>query len=889
MNHESYLKRLSEIPFPRKNDPESRKNFIERIRETEKELYEALLAENSNPWQNGRGAFISSAITAVRDAALLRFLAACGELPEGLSVVAVGGYGRGELSPHSDVDLLILQSEEGAGKEFINTFFYFLWDAGYKLGHSVRTLENAKSHAAKDITFLTAAFEARLITGEESLLLQMREDLKNLLNQTRSELAEEKIEEIRHLFDRMGTAVFLKEPNLKESAGGLRSVHLATWVNYSFHFTPRLSGLSAHLNEESYERLSADYDFLLYIRNFLHLSLGRKEDTLFIEYHEKVAAALRVEGQDHVDQVKNLMKRVYDRMLDIFLLSFRLIEEISMANTKRKARRIRGGFYSKNGALFVRSDKAVSVQSAMKAGLLFGKGNYRLTSSLICFFQRAAEKITEADRASKEIFGLFVSVLELPNSADVLNLMKLSDFLYTYLEPFSQIKHFILYNPFHRYTVDEHSLEAIRALEELGTSKRNAFEHEKVKELLELFEKYKDSLWILKLALLFHDVGKSVPGDHSRNGAEMASRFFAKFPLLHSYRGLVEFTIENHLLLSQISRRSDLDNYQVIADFSEKFRLSAFPQEYLDYLYLLTYADVYATNPKNYTGYTAALLRQLYIRTHLALKGKLKSETEHQMEEKIQSAAEVCELEGLKEFAEALGPLYSSRESASEIAEDYGFFCRTPRSETAVNVRKFNEFLKVMFIAPDSKGLFSRLSGTLIVNGANIAKADIFTFEPEEGNSVAFDIFYVTQIFGASISEKKMESEVEYWIERLTSSLEKFTEDPSKLKNRIDEMKSKNEFLPEIFRKEPSVKLKKLSEIFYRATLSGSDRFALLYDISDLLSEEGFSIQQAIIDTVGWHVRDSFEFKTDKELSESELAVLETKLTALLETNPVEK
>ncbi len=864
----------------------SRQELIKEFKRLEAEAFEHLKSENLAPWSKGKGFGISLSLTHLKDRIITKTLEYIGHVPPGLVLLAVGGYGRAELSPYSDIDLLILQKKENLGVEYINQLLYLLWDLGYKLGHSVRTIRNVIDHANQDITFLTAVFESRLLTGDPDLHGEMKSALAKVLSANRSEYARTKIEEIHALFERMGQTVLMKEPNLKENAGGLRSVHVAEWVNYFFNFRSGFEGLKATLSPAQFKRLYVAYDFILYIRNMLHFMCGRKEDSFYINYHPEVAGHLKMKGEE-LESLRLMMKRVYAKMIDIFFLSAYVVDENYNRHFHKDEKKIGDAYFTRNKEFFIHSDLKPSVKEAMKAILAYITGKYRPSYSFLFFLRDSAKLIAREDRNSKTIFNDFISILSSDNAFYALNVMKLSDFLYRYLKPFEQIRYYIIYNSFHTYTVDEHSLESIRALELLTANRFNDYERSKVADLCELAKKHRESLWILKLTLLFHDIGKSIPGDHSKNGVEIVHMFFSQSALLYRYREVVEFLIENHLLLTEIARRSDIQNIDVILDLSRKFMLSPYPADYLDYLYLITYADVYATNPSNFTGYTATLLMQIYRKTKMALSGKIDREYEKKLfEDKIRSASKLVSDPGLEGFIRFLGISYTNQTSEEEIIADYSLCKSSGSQETRLEVRNFNEYLKVKIYTPDRLGVFACIAGVLLLNGANIVKANIFTYRRDGENPpvpLAFDVFNVTDIFGANLSATSMRSELNHWIERLEKSLSTYINDNAKLEEKISEMKKKIIPTPAIFRKPAHVHMNRIDDGRYLIEISGSDRPALLYDIADYLAGESISILNAIIDTVGWHIQDKIEAVALRDFAEGETDRIKANLKRIIE------
>lgn len=852
--------------------------FLSQVKVLEKEVMQEIRQLNFSPWKKGSGLRISHYLSAVKDEVILRLIRYIGGIPQGISIVAVGGYGRDEMSPGSDIDILLIHRDNLDPKNFANSLFYLLWDLDYKLGNSVRTVKNIIEHSMDDITLLTALFEARLLAGSPELLEEMYRQLNKVLHSRRETYIREKLAEFHELSKKTAYAVLHKEPNLKENPGGLRHVHLARWAMFAFRGKGGMTALQEVLPAVLYKKLAVAYDFILYIRNMLHFLAGRKEDTLFIDNHQAVAACLGYGGDDY-SKVMRLMHRVYTKSMDIFLISSHAVDILYYQQKKGFRKKLSPHTYVQDRILFVHAEKPVSILEGFSLIEECVGNDYLYSYSLIDYLRRCSLRIDAPDRKDKSVFNRFLDILSLPNSYSALTLMKLSGFLYRYIRYFSRIRYYIIYNPFHKFTVDEHSLEAVWGLERLLTRDYPSFEKEKFKDLISLAERHSSALWIIKLALLLHDIGKAWPGEHTRNGVEIAERIFEEMPLSYRYREVIKFLIRNHLLLTEISRRSDIQNEEVILDLTERFSLTPYPVEYLDYLYLLTYADILATNPTNYTGYVAALLRQLYHRTREVLKDRAALISDRDfLQNAINQAVELYESADIGDFVAALGIRYATVNTAPEMCSDYRALQDTRSGKLSISVSHFNDVLQVKVFAPDHMGLFAQLAGILLLNGANILRANIYTYA-----DTAFDVFFINDIFGANLTKDNMQAELESWVSRVQESVDKFLRDDPQLMNRITALRSQVKALPEVFRSEAAVSFTLREKTEYLVGVSGTDRPALLFDICRYFSQQGMTIRSAIIDTIGWHIKDVFVIDTGKLLDESEKDRHREKLISLLD------
>ncbi len=567
--------------------------------------------------------------------------------------------------------------------------------------------------------------------------------------------------------------MLLREPNLKTNAGGLRSVHLMEWLNYIFNFQPGFESLKGQLPYIYFKKLRIAYDFILYIRNMLHFINGRKEDNLYLDSHLTIAKYLNLHGDD-IQKMKRLMKHYYEKAMDILIILLYYLEELNIRFLKGKKdksvfnkKNSNNNYFLLNNQFFIKEGVKPSVDEAFD--LLFQFAQIQnaqkkcfYTFSLINYLKKTSFLISENDRTSRSTFKKFRKILELNNSYEALTVMKLSGFIYRYIPLFGKIKHLILYNPFHKYTVDQHSIESIRALEALFSVKTDTFNIVKFMTLQDLAEKYKTSFWVIKLCLLLHDVGKVYEGDHSKNSVEMAQIYLKKIPVYSSYKQAILFLIKNHLLLSNIVRRRDVSSIQILIDLSHDFSLTPFPEEYLDFLYLITYADTYATNEGNFSGYFSGLLVQVYKNTTGLLQRKIDEDYHRDLMKQIHnSLSSADENSGIGDFVESMSDRYVITHSEEDIIQDYKIFVEVKKSNYKIELNAYNDYFKVKFFIKDKIGLFSLLTGILFINGADIIRADIHTYR-----GIALDEFYINRIFGLDFSMLSMNEQLRIWKER---------------------------------------------------------------------------------------------------------------------------
>ncbi len=790
-----------------------------------------------------------------------------GRVPAGFAVLAVGGYGRGELAPGSDVDLLLLcgRRPDTALAAVISDFQYYLWDLGYHLGSSARTSREVESDARADPHFLTSLLSARRLGGDAALVDAAAASLALVLRSTRKRFVAERLADAASILERSEREVLVKEPDLKQNAGGLRTVHLMQWLARATADQGGSGGVDRFLPPLALRRLERGYDFLLYLRSLLHLIAGRREDLLRIEWQLPVADSLGLRGSDGQKMVK-LMRHFYERATDI-VLALQLLAEAVAAETGRRG-----------GRPAAPADPAAAPVPARALEVAARAGGAR-TGALIAVVAAAARTIDSRTAGGRELFVGFRDLLLLPHSYPALTTLKLSGFLYAYVRPLRRVRHRIVHNPFHRYTVDQHSLEAVRELESFA--ERAAKDPDRYELPARVAAGYRDSIWVVKLALLLHDAGKAYEGDHAKNSAEMARTWLQELPTESLIKDMIIFLVENHLLLSAIARRGDLESEEIVGNFASELARQAYPAEALDLLYLVTCADIAATNERAYSGYAAATLATLFLRVSTAVsRAQASPDSPSVVEDRV--AALVARGAGsrVSEFVRTLGGRYSLANTPADILADFRDLVSLEPQSFRLRVSVFNDHLRVKVIAADRVGLFSLLSGILLANGADIVRARIHTYR-----GTAIDEFIVTDVHGNEILEQKMEKELSMWIEDLRASFERYWVHPEELDRLIAGIERRTRPVDAAFARGVRVAVERRGASL-RIDVACTDRPALLYDLTHRMASLGLNVHSAAVDTTGWDVHDSFDTEAQAELDDAAVERVRAELAALAVPGP---
>ncbi len=587
-----------------------------------------------------------------------------------LALIAVGGYGRGEMHPHSDVDLLILSEStlDTETKSCIINFLQFLWDLRLKIGHSVRTLIECEQNAVADITVVTNLIEARLIIGSESLFQAMQAAITPDKIWPHKELFAAKIEEQKKRHLKYHDTTSNLEPNIKESPGGLRDIQMIGWVAKRYFGATTLYDLVQHgfLTEKEYQVLSKAQEFLWDIRCRLHFITKRNEDRLLFEYQRTLAKEMDYEDDESGLAVEKLMKRYYRTAKKISTLNDMLLQFFQEAILYADAP---ATVYALNKRFQVRNDFIEVTHVHVFRNYPFAlleifflmqehpeiKGIRAATIRLIIQCNYLIDNVFIKDLKAR---NLFVEIFRQPQGlTHALRRMNRYGILEAYIPAFGKIVGQMQYDLFHAYTVDQHTLFVIRHLRRL-TQPEFSHEFPFCSKLIQTIPK----LELLYLAGFFHDIAKGRGGNHSELG-EIDVLDFCHIHLLSDYDArLVGWLVRNHLLISTTAQRQDLDDPDVIKAFAQTVQDTV----HLDYLYLLTVADIRATNPTLWNNWKEALLTTLYHKAHAILHhGKGQNKQLHIDE--IQRKARL-----LMKTSEGITALWS------ELGDDY-FLSSTPQ------------------------------------------------------------------------------------------------------------------------------------------------------------------------------------------------------------------
>ena len=696
-----------------------------------------------------------------------------GRFADDLALVAVGGYGRGELHPSSDIDVMVLlpKSDSADWQSDIETFLTFLWDIGLEVGHSVRSIDDCQRESLADISVATTLFEARLLAGPESLFAGMRRALAPDRLWSSQDFFEAKCKEQTERHHRYFDTAYNLEPNVKSSPGGLRDIQTIGWVAKRHFGTDTLDELVAHgfLTREELRKLKAGQSFLWKVRFGLHALTARREDRLLFDYQIKLAKMFGYEDASFTLAVEQLMQKYYRTVMDVSLLNEMLLQLFREAILTQSAPPlpINARFQIRNDYLEVTHPEVFArFPSALLEMFVLLQQNPQLRgvrAETIRLVGNHVWLIDEEFRQNPRHHRLFMEILCAPvGVTHELRRMNLYGVLGRYIPSFGRVVGRMQYDLFHAYTVDAHTLFVVSNLRRLAMPKFND-EFPALSQIMQSLPRQE----IAYLAALFHDIAKGRGGDHSELGAVDAEAFCLEQGLGRYEARLVAWLVKNHLILSITAQKKDISDPDIIHDFARRVG----DQAHLDYLYVLTVADVRGTNPKLWNAWKARLFEEFYERTKRALRRGL--ETPVDQDELIRETQEHARSEMPQLAAERISNVwgqwteaYFLRYTPEEIAWQTTLLAqRESHDDTPlVAIRQLAERggTAVFTYAPRRLRSFARTTAVLDQMGLNVVDARLIT----SSNGFSLETYVVLEDNGAVIDDEDRLREIEHGLWR---------------------------------------------------------------------------------------------------------------------------
>ena len=804
------------------------------------------------------------------------------------ALVAVGGYGRRELHPYSDIDITVLLAQEPnqSARHFIESLMQFLWDIGLEVGHSVRPIKSCAKEAKSDVTIATNLMEARLLCGDPTLFKHMQTHITAPKLWPSKSFFAAKLAEQAERHKRYGDTAYELEPNIKENPGGLRDVQTILWVAQRHFGANAMHELVEHdfLNDSEHRALRRGLRFLWTIRMHLHYLAGRREDRLLFDHQREVAKILGFRDKPGALAVEQFMKQYYRVVKELSFLNTMLLQHFSetiLGKGSKKNKDLNSHFSDRDGYLAAKNKKIFQKTpiAALELFVLLQK-NPRLRgvhSETLRALHIALPNSNRSLRADPQCRAHFIDMLREPRHlAATLRLMNAYGVLGRYLPVFGRIVGQSQHDLFHAYTVDEHTLFVLGNV--------TAFHEEESKNTFPLAAKIITKLKKperLHAAALFHDIAKGRGGDHSEIGEGLAKTFCREHNM-SAYDGeFVAWLVRHHLLMSWTAQREDIDDINVVTDFAKKIGT----QEHLDNLYLLTVADIRGTSPKLWNTWKDHLLTRLYSATQYVLQRGFDNpiDIDEHVKTLKKGALEILRerevpTTNVQNLWKTLGRNYFVRYDELGLAWHAEKILKASAQSPTIDCRyqKGLGGTEVLVYTPDQPDLFVTLMGAISRLHLNVVDARIHTSHDD----YALDTFTILSAQNEPIKDK-------HSLREIKDTLRAALNAPHKGKDwrKIVLSRRLKHFPIEpkvIFNPHPNGK-------FTVMQVTAQDRPGLLYQVAIALQETKTNLVTAKVSTYGERAEDFFFITTQDLLpidDATHLAQLEQNIVARLTDRP---
>lgn len=806
-----------------------------------RDALEHLLEENANEYLSAQSALIDDLIISSYEGLAKDIV------EEGFAIVALGGYGRAELYPHSDIDVMVLfhpKKKKNVGA-VADAILYPLWDTGLDVGHGVRTVKESIVHAKEEFVFAVSLLDVRFLCGDRSLFDELvQQHHKKFVDGSRKVFVEEMKTRRLERRERFGSHSYLLEPQIKEGRGGMRDVQSMFWtarVVFGLTGLEEIEGAGLLLAEER-QSFQDSYNYLIRVRLSLHRVSGRKNDQLYFEQQQDITALLGYVEKDGILAVEGFMRELYSHLHNVAYVTDLFFDHLDealglvRAPIKVPDKVIEKGIEVRQGKVHLVADSAqlhskphtlVRVMLAMaRTGLPLHYRSQKLVSQNI---ELISEKVRHSPRLTKPILAI---LLEAKDIFAVLETMLESGLLPACIPEFSRIETLAQHDLYHIFTVDRHSLQAVAELRQTEGDWPAVVENVK-------------SMGLLYLATLLHDIGKGSGKDHSEEGAELCKEVGVRFHFSQEEIEDLAFVVRHHLFVPENALRRDLSDATFIQRCAETVGTSS----RLAMLYLLSVADSKATGPSAWSDWKASLMYEMYLKVHSAIEHMHSDQRDftgnvNQGVEWLRDQVAELVREAGREFDFAILPAdylmnFSPDDVASHIAlysENY----RILRQKPFVEVYQDDEGWKLLFMSVDRPGVLAKVCGVLALHNLAVATAEIFTWK----DGTVVDVVMVRPLDDIVFEEKNWEALSKDMGLAFTHRLDLGTKIYQKWSSTYGR---KIELEGNI---EPRVVVDNVSSDDYTVVeVYASDKPHLLYRIAQTLTDTGVNIYKAYIAT----------------------------------------
>src|SRR5213593_3376880 len=795
-----------------------------------------------------------------------------GERSIPLALIALGGYGRGELNPFSDIDVMVLHHQRAAKispdlEEMVNQVLYLLWDSGFKVGHSTRSIKEAIAQANADMRTKTAMLESRFLAGDSELARKFREQFRSkCVEGHERKYVEMRMQDQVARHNKLGDSVYLQEPNLKSGCGGLRDYQNLLWMTYFREGSLSTNQLVGKdwLSESDQRRIENAYDFLLRLRTALHYATGRATDILHISLQEQIAKRLDYSSGNGQLRSEELMRDYYEHTRNIFRVTERITEQFVSGYVTSKTRSLfsflplmRTGKTPVGDFFFVRNKQLHPArrdlfrkdpEQMMRAFEIAQERGLDLSPELEDLLSRSLGQVTRTYQYARGPRAIFKDILSKKGRVGrILRMMHRVDFLGRYIPEFGQLTCLVQHEFLHRYTADEHTLVCIDKLDALTETN-----DPKLVAYRRIFEELEDPL-VLYLALLLHDSGKAVGArPHSEGSALFAQRVSARLQLSSEQRKSLILLVDHHLTLSRIAQQRNLDDPATVTEFGHIVK----HQKNLNKLMLLTLADGQGTSAEAWSDWKESLVWQLFHETsrYLADQKSYFEQTRIERESLQRSVADNLSLDYAGEI-----------ESHFEFMPDH-YFRASGLADIVEHLKLFRSFLEnvsgsgefplspainwkivpeqghsvVTFCTWERERLLAKIAGSFAVVPLNILSADVFS----RGDNLVLAVFRVCDTNARPVTNPRDFELVEQTLRcALEDETFDFLQGIEKAKRQTRRLAPGIEFPTRIAIDNKTHPTYTLIEI------QAPDRIGLLYDVLSCLDRENILIPLSRINT----------------------------------------
>jgi len=773
-------------------------------------------------------------------------------LHKNFSIYANGGFGRKEMFPSSDIDISIIQTSKTNNYENLEKFISSLWDEGYQIGHSVRSINDIKKISKEDIKDFTSYLTRRPIITVDEIDLKITQALSRLWSKDRFFKAKSDEQLVRHR-DYHSTSYNL-EPDLKESPGALRDFQTALWILQHCFGLDDLKSIqhSDNFKNDISNAIEA-YNFIKTLR--FASNVFTKKNRLNFEAQLDISKIAKLETQNANESVEMMMKKFYEMASTLTEFNELVFETYKEKNIK--IRKYTNDTYRLNNKIGIFSKELVDDSMIFQIFIEVGK-NKSITSidtNTIYLLKKNLKLIDEKFRKNTDRARQFLEILKSKyNLSSILYSMKKIGILQKYIPEFAEVVGQMQFDLFHVYTVDEHTFKVVKSMRQM-----KIFEDKDLQLENELINKL-PKIEILYIAGLFHDLGKGQNGDHSHIGAKTSYKFAKRLGMSDTDAYLISWLVEKHLIMSSISQKKDISDKKTIEDFASEIKVV----ERLDYLYLLTINDIKSTNPKLWNGWKHQLLRDLYILT----RSKLNKEPEKAFYEIAQERKNnildksntTNENSNLINYLNSFNDDYFNKNSTDVLLWQSELLTKAHDKDFIIGCRKkFDNLIEIFIKVKNMDGLFYKLSKVLEHSGLEVIDASIFT---SNDSDIAANTF-ITRYIHHDRSLTKNE------LEELSERINKNFIDFERI-SKLPEKKQKKQNFVKMIEITHSI-----NEVQHRnmITIETANSIGLLAKIAKVFYENKISIFCARINTLGERVEDTFEITNEDNTIISEVKI----------------